>query len=277
MTKRFLTVLLLALILGPLTTLARPPAAGAAAPYASLRAKATVNSFAYTSTTFPFPADFTADQVIALYDTNSDGIINTFPASGDNVFPFVYIGPTIEHGPITLGGSRIGSPYTIGDTALDVEPFCGHVLVYAEQALPGYTAFVWFAFPDPNRPRPANCDQHQIDFGAGSYSGNYVYQASNVHHASFVGGWLNHSRYEAFGVRRGQPGSLNVPGMLLSADPDPSRPMPQPLPLFRAVEPGADIFLIDLTNVVIDVPFVAEEHWDGTTLFGTVLSTWDLA
>jgi hypothetical protein len=104
--------------------------------WASLRLKAN------PSPGFPFPGEFEADRIIALYDTNHNGYIDTFPnADPEEPFPFNY---TTNQG--FRRGSRIGMPGVFGDSELAFGPFCGDVLVYAQMSENDKVYFVWFAF-----------------------------------------------------------------------------------------------------------------------------------
>lgn len=262
----FLTILLVA-------TSARPVAAQTVTQF---QANAIVWSL---GSGFPFPQNFVADSAIAIYDTNGNGFIDTYTIGDRNtVLPFIHTGVN------TYIGSHIGSPFVI-DVQNPVlgasQPFCGDFLVYAEQfdQATQTTFFVWFAFPDPARVnvRTRLCGNWAIDFGAGSYTGSRdVRNATNIHHASYVGGQLTSNgvtpgvTYRDFRFSWIPPGTIANPGYVVSRHPnDDFAAMPYPLAGFRAGEPGGTPFdnhFIDLTNVVIDVPLIREEAWDGQFL-----------
>jgi hypothetical protein len=231
---------------------------------------------------FPFPAQFEAQRAIALYDTNGNCRVDSYNADAGSNFPFVRTPQSV-----TLG-QHIGSPFSLvpgvapdGSITVDSAPgFCGRILVYAEMVQGSSTHFLWFAFNDA-RPAPSGYDNAAwgMDFGFGTYIGSadprtasQVFHATHVMNARATNGnpadragptTASHMTWHS-------PGTLTSPGHVFSVDPDPTRPWPSAWGLMvggvLAGDPFQNFF-VALDSIVVDVPLVAEENWDGATLF----------
>ncbi len=230
---------------------------------------------------FPFPSKFEADLVIAIYDSNGNGYIDSF--GGDPSATFPYQLTTLSR---TIG-SKIGSPFNVIPTAneqarFDVG-FKGKVIIYAEQILNNWTYFIWFALPDPEKPDPAN--PWGLDYGIGAFDGNNVLTAREAYHATFVQDYYTRNgtsfrvEHSPMAFYQGTPStSLAAPnsiGILSTNQPsiNDSGCNPQPWEYIIAgqLHPAYydHNYFIGVKDIVIDVPLIREEAWDGVSLYKT--------
>jgi hypothetical protein len=229
---------------------------------------------------FDFPANFEAERAIAIHDSNGNCIIDSYTLGNDyDEFPFTLITPSV-----TIG-RHIGSPFTFVPNAsapcvapMAMDGFCGHTLIYGEMDQNGTTYFMWFALPDGTSTPNGYNPQWRMDFGVGSYSGSDPRNSRNVYHATYVkdafasnGNTADHAGPPSdIHWWTSPPGTFASPGHLFSTDPDPTQPWPSAWGLFVAATLACDpsqAFFVVFDNVVIDVPLVAEENWDGAMLY----------
>lgn len=231
---------------------------------------------------FPFPPKFEADLVISIYDSNGNGYIDSF--GGDPSATFPYQLTTLSR---TIG-SKIGSPFnvipTANEQALFDVGFKGKIIVYAEQLLNNWTYFIWFALPDPSNPNPA--DSWGLDYGIGAFDGNNVLTARKVYHATFVQDYYTNNGTN-FRVQHG-------PIAFYSAIPSTSLTSPDSIGILSVNVPSINDsgcnpqpwigniiagqlhpalfnlnYFIGIKDVIIDVPLIREEAWDGASLYKT--------
>lgn len=189
-------------------------------------------------------------------------------------------------------GNHIGSPFSwvpmvspTGITAGRTPGFCGHILVYAEMQQGSATYYVWFALPDSNLTTPDGYDNSRwgMDYGFGSYTngGQYISQARNIYSMTFVrdhratdGDTGNRVGHESVRVTHYLgDGTMENPGHVFSAPLDLTQAWPSAWGQFVAGHLTSNpytAYFLGLERIVIDVPLVAEENWDGRTLFPTV-------
>jgi hypothetical protein len=252
--------------------------------YATPLARFTANTI---RSDFPFPSKFEADFAIAIYDSNGNGYIDTYNAESSATFPY-----QLTPSSITLG-SKIGSPFSIipgiDDAKFDVG-FTGKVIVYAEQIIGGFTTFIWFALPDIKNP-PNPTDAWSLDYGIGSFNASDALKATEIYHATLVqdyytnNGTSDRVGYVPLKFYQGEPSqsliSPNSIGILSLSNISDCAPRslgdrsspetPQPTIVAGQIHPALynRNYFIGMNDIVIDVPLVREEAWDGIYLYKT--------
>ncbi len=255
-----------------------PGSAFAQATYTSLRAHRVFSDF-------PFPENFEADYAIALYDSDGDGRISSYV--GQEIHPKAMF-PFLDSINFKALGNHIGAPVLFElDGALvnhERPGFYGRVLVYAEMIEGPTTHFVWFALRDSSTTVPPGYDpRFGIDFGFGTYSGNSdPRHASNVAHVTYVKDqFANNGKpnspsvgHDALNWAVFRPeGTIAAPGHVFSTSSNPYAAWPGTWGGFTAGRISSDPYqnlFARLDRVVVDVPLVAEENWDGAYLFPAV-------
>ena len=203
-----------------------------------------------------FPSSFRADQVIALYDSDGDGVINT--AGGDPSYTFpVAVAPGVSG---FEAGSRIGSSIQVGSSATTAGPgFCGDILVYAvDGSGPGWNEsyFFWLALRSSSYVPRKGCADANTDAGVGAFDEN---TGAVVHHETVVGGTANGSQISSFsGWADFGAGTAAYPGRVII----------DRIAFIRANQINGTLNQrIELTDVSIDAPLIREEEWDGSSMF----------
>ncbi len=212
---------------------------------------------------FNFPNRFDADLVLAFFDSNLNGSLDSIYQRDPNVsFPINY------NGLVRRSGDRIGSPLPATDSGQIFPGFCGDIIIYGETIPTGGASrkfFMWIALQSATFQPGPQCDPTRFDFGIGSYD---PLTGNDWHHATHIGGQFIGGTGASEFMVNGQSGTQ------LPSNIGPPRPNVGTISTVGDIDTmvagdfqgtaGTDSRRVGAFGVQFNMPFLEESSWSGS-------------